>query len=91
MIAPVARRLVKRTALAVINFIVARPALDAFLRRQIYRFPGLAGRARAAIARSRRIHSQALPPVLTEEADLTDHARQILRDLARAIEHPRQP
>lgn len=89
--APVARRLIKRTALAVINFIVARPALDAFLRRQIYRYPGLAGRARAAIARSRRMHSQALPPVLAEEADLTDHARQILRDLARSIDRASQP
>lgn len=77
------RGLVKRCALRVVEFIVARPALDAFLRRQIYRFPGMAGRARAAVARSRRGEQNLLSDV-TEEADLTEYARQVLRDLERA-------
>ena len=87
MLKPLARRLAKRGALAMIGFIVARPALDAFLRRQVYRFPGLAGRARAAIARSRRRDGQALPTLATDEAQLTDNARQLLRDLARTLDH----
>lgn len=90
MMLALVKRLAKRVALGVIGFIVARPALDAFLRRQIYRFPGLAGRARAAIARSRRATGQKLPPVLTEEADLSDSARQVLRDLVRTIDHSRR-
>lgn len=84
-----ARRALKTGALGVVGFIVARPRLDAFLRRQIYRFPGLAGRARAAIARSRRASGQALPVILTEEADLTDSARQVLQALERAIDNSR--
>jgi hypothetical protein len=84
-----ARQLLKTGALRLVGFIVARPRLDAFLRRQIYRFPGLAGRARAAIARSRRASGQALPVILTEEADLTDSARQVLQALERAIDHTR--
>jgi hypothetical protein len=90
MMPPLAGRLVRRSALAVIGFIVARPALDAFLRRQVYRFPGVAGRARAAIARSRRRSGQALPTLSTDETQLTDNARQILRDLARTLDrhHP---
>jgi hypothetical protein len=88
---PMARRLARRGALALIGFIVARPALDAFLRRQIYRFPGLAGQARAAIARSRRRVGQALPTLATDEAQLSDNARQVLRDLARTFDHHRQP
>ena len=86
-----ARRILKAGALRAVGFIVARPRLDAFLRRQIYRFPGLAGRARAAIARSRRADGQALPVILTEEADLCDSARQVLHDLQRAIDHARTP
>jgi hypothetical protein len=86
-----ARRILKILALRAVGFIVARPRLDAFLRRQIYRFPGLAGRARAAIARSRRADGQALPVILTEEADLCDSARQVLHDLQRAIDHTRAP
>jgi hypothetical protein len=82
-------RLVKASVLRLIEFIVARPRLDGFLRHQIYRFPGLAGRARVAIARSRRKHGQVLPSVVTDEADLTDNARQVLHDLRRAIEHNR--
>lgn len=74
-----------------IRFIVARPRLDAWLRRQVYRFPGLAGRARAAIARTRRNPDQVLPVAVTEEADLTDNARQVLQDLRRAIDPSRQP
>lgn len=84
-----ARRVLKSGVLRVVAFIVARPRLDAFLRRQIYRFPGIAGRARAAIARSRRPFGQALPVVLTEEADLTDSARQVLQALERAIDRTR--
>ena len=84
-----ARQVLKTGVLRVVGFIVARPRLDAFLRRQIYRFPGVAGRARAAIARSRRASGQALPVILTEEADLTDSARQVLQALERAIDRTR--
>jgi hypothetical protein len=84
-----ARRVARAGALRVVGFILSRPALDTFLRRQIYRFPGLAGRARSMVARSRRPH-QNLPAVVTEEAELTDAARLVLHDLARAIDHPRQ-
>lgn len=83
------RSLIKRVALGLISFIVARPALDGFLRRQIYRFPGVAGRIRATIARTRRTQ-QTLPAIFTQEADLTDDARQVLQDLARGIGHVRQ-
>ena len=82
------RRAVRAGALRLVAFILARPALDAFLRRQIYRFPGLAGRARAAVSRSRRAHLAA-PSVVTDEAGLTDAARQVLRDLAYAIDRQR--
>lgn len=85
-----ARRVARATASRLVGFIVARPALDAFLRRQVFRFPGLAASARAAVARARNTH-QTLPAVVTEEADLTDAARQILHDLAHVIEHTRQP
>lgn len=86
---PGSRQFVKRIALRAVAFIVARPRLDDFLRRQIYRFPGLAGRVRAAVAHSRRADWQALPVLLSDEAELTDSARQVLRDLRRAIDHPR--
>ena len=77
------RGLLKRSALRMVEFVVARPALDAFLRRQVYRFPGMAGRARAAVARSRRAEQNLLSDVI-DEADLTEHARQVLHDLHRA-------
>lgn len=86
-----ARQLVKKAALGVVAFIVARPRLDDFLRRQIYRFPGIAGRVRAAVAQSRRADWQTLPVVLADEAELTDGARQVLHDLRRAIERTRTP
>lgn len=86
-----ARRAAKNAAQRAIAFILARPRLDAFLRRQIFRFPGLAGRVRAAIARSRRSDWQPLPTPLADEADLTDAARQVLHDLQRAIGRTRQP
>jgi hypothetical protein len=86
-----ARQLVKRAALRAVAFIVARPRLDEFLRRQIYRFPGVAGRVRAAIANSRRSDWQTLPPVLADEAELTESARQVLQDLRRAIDQARTP
>ena len=89
--AGMARRVLKAGALRMVGFVVARPALDGFLRRQIYRFPGIAGRVRAAIARSRRSTWQTLPGVLTDEADLTDSAREVLHDLQRAIEHSAKP
>jgi len=76
------RSLAKASALRMVGFVVARPALDAFLRRLVYRFPGLAGRIRAAVARSRRA-PQNLAPELTED-DLTDKAREVLQDLLRA-------
>ena len=84
------RRAIKAAALHAVGFIVSRPGLDAFLRRQIYRFPGLAGRARAAVARSRRA-GQNLAADVTDAADLSEPARQILRDLERAIAHARRP
>ena len=86
-----ARRAVKTAALRAVAFVVARPRLDGFLRRQLFRFPGLAGRVRAAVARSRRADWQALPTPVADEAELTDAARQVLHDLRRAIDHPRQP
>lgn len=86
-----ARQLVKKAALRAVAFVVARPRLDDFLRRQIYRFPGLAGRVRAAVAHSRRADWQSLPVLLSDEAELTDSARQVLHDLRRAIDRPRTP
>jgi hypothetical protein len=86
-----ARQLVKKAALRAVAFVVARPRLDDFLRRQIYRFPGLAGRVRAAVAHSRRADWQSLPVMLSDEAELTDSARQVLHDLRRAIDHSRTP
>lgn len=85
------RQFVKTIALRAVAFIVARPRLDDFLRRQIYRFPSLAGRVRAAVAHSRRADWQSLPVVLSDEAELTDAARQVLQDLRRAIDHTRTP
>ena len=85
------RQLVKKAALRAVALIVARPRLDDFLRRQIYRFPGLAGRVRAAVAHSRRADWQSLPVPLADEAELTDSARQVLRDLRRAIDRTRTP
>ena len=83
------RQFVKKAALRALAFVVARPRLDDFLRRQIYRFPALAGRARAAIAHSRRADWQPLPVLLSDEAELTDGARQVLQDLRRAIDRER--
>ena len=80
------RRLAKNGALGLVAFVVARPRLDDFLRRQIYRFPGLAGRVRASVAHSRRADWQTLPVLLTDETELTDDARQVLHDLRRAID-----
>jgi hypothetical protein len=86
-----ARQAVKAAALRVVAFVVARPRLDGFLRRQLFRFPGLAGRMRAAVARSRRPDWQSLPTLPTDEAALTDAARQVLHDLRRALDSTRQP
>jgi hypothetical protein len=83
------RQLVKKAALGTVAFIVARPRLDDFLRRQIYRFPGIAGRVRAAVAHSRRADWQSLPVLLNDEAELTDSAREVLRDLRRAMAYTR--
>ena len=83
------RRLVKKLALGAVGFIVARPGLDLFLRRQIYRFPGLAGRVRATVAQSRRSHWQPAPVQLNDETELTESARQVLHDLRRAIDRTR--
>jgi len=85
------RQLLKSTALRAISFIIARPRLDDFLRRQVYRFPGIAGRMRAAVAHSRRSNWQTLPPVLSDEAELSDDARLILQDLTRAADRVRTP
>ena len=84
-------RQAKRAALAAVAFVVARPQLDEFLRRQVYRFPLLAGRLRGAVAHSRRSDWQSLPPPLTEESELTDEARQVFHDLQRAIARARPP
>ena len=83
------RGLARAGALRVVGFILARPGLDAFLRRQVYRFPGMAGRMRAAVARSRRT-PQHQAPNITED-DLTDAARQVWQDLVRARAARRQP
>lgn len=81
----------KAIALRAVAFVVARPRLDGFLRRQLFRFPVLAGRVRAAVARSRRAEWQSLPTLPTDESELTDAARQVLYDLKRALERARQP
>jgi len=86
-----ARRVVKTAALRAVAFVLARPRLDGFLRRQLFRFPGLAGRIRAVLARSRRADWHPLPTLPTDEAELTDSARQVLYDLRRAINHIRHP
>ncbi len=86
-----ASRIFKNAALRAVAFVIARPRLDNFLRRQLFRFPGLAGRVRAAVARSRRADWQVLPTPLADEADLTDAARQVLYDLRRAIDRNRLP
>lgn len=85
-----ARQAARAVALRAVAFVIARPQLDAFLRRQLFRFPGLAGRVRATVARSRRTDWQALPVLATDEAELTDSARQVLCDLRRAIGHTHQ-
>lgn len=78
-----ARRVVK----AAFGFVLARPALSLFLRRQLYRFPSLANRLRAMAIRSRQPHS--IPP-LPDDAALPDRAQQVLRDLQRAIDQARR-
>jgi hypothetical protein len=83
------RGLVKSIAARLLGFVVARPALDAFLRRQVYRFPGLAGRVRAAVARSRRGQQNGQSDIL-DEADLTEEARAVLRELLHAVARARQ-
>ncbi len=85
------RQFVKAGGLRAVAFIVARPGLDEFLRRQIYRFPMLAGRVRAAVANSRRADWQSLPVLLADEAELSENARQVLHDLRRSLEHTHTP
>ena len=86
-----ARQLATKAALRLVAFVVARPRLDDFLRRQIFRFPGLAGRVRATVAHSRRADWQTQPTLFSDETELTDSARQVLQDLRRAIGHSRRP
>ena len=86
-----ARQFITKTALGAVAFIVAHPRLDDFLRRQVFRFPGLAGRVRALVGQSRRAGWQPPPVVLRDEAELTDGAREVLRELRRAIDHTRTP
>ena len=85
------RQAAKAGALRAVAFVLARPRLDGFLRRQLFRFPVVAGRVRAALARSRRVEWQSLPTLPTDESELTDAARQVLYDLKRALERTRQP
>jgi hypothetical protein len=85
------RQLVKTTALRAVAFIVARPGLDEFLRRQIYRFPAIAGRVRSAVASSRRADWQSLPVLLADEAELSESARQVLHDLRRSLDRAHTP
>lgn len=89
MTGALARRVIKAGTIRLIGFVVSRPSLNAFLRRQMYRFPGLAGQVRMAVSRSRRAH-QTVPSMVTDEADLTDAAHLVLRDLTYALDHPRQ-
>lgn len=86
-----ARQAVKKAALGAVAFVVAHPRLDDFLRRQVYRFPRLAGGIRAVVGQSRRADWQPPPVVLSDETQLTDSARQVLRDLRRAIDQTRRP
>jgi hypothetical protein len=77
----------RRALKAAFGFVLARPALSFFLRRQLYRFPTLANRLRAIAIRSRQPHS---PPPLPDDAPLPDRAQQVLRDLQRAIDQARR-
>ncbi|QGZ39527.1 FkbM family methyltransferase [Pseudoduganella flava] len=72
-----------------IRFVVSRPALAFFLRRQIARFPGLVPRARAILMRSR--HTTAAPGGGATATDLThvpDAARRVFADLSRPRRQP---
>jgi hypothetical protein len=86
----IARKLFKKGAMGLVGFVVARPGLDTFLRQQLFRFPRLAGRARALITRTRRIELRQLPAPVVDEAELTDPARQVLHDLRQALARSRQ-
>jgi hypothetical protein len=82
-----ARRALKATLKAAFGFVLARPRLSFFLRRQLYRFPTLANRLRAIAIRARQPH---FPPPLPDDAPLPDRAQQVLRDLQRAIDQARR-
>ncbi|MBD8529893.1 MULTISPECIES: hypothetical protein [unclassified Massilia] len=84
-------QILRMAALRAAALVVAHPRLDLFLRRQIYRFPTLAGRVRAAVAQSRRSDWQTVPVHLSDETELTDSAREVLRDLRRAIDRTSTP
>jgi hypothetical protein len=81
------RRAARRALKAAFGFVLARPALSFFLRRQLYRFPTLANRLRAMAIRSRQRHSPPPPP---DDAPLPDRAQHVLRDLQRAIDQARR-
>lgn len=73
-----------RLARRAIGMVRARPALDFFVRRQVSRFPGLARRLRAIVARSRRPQWQQ-PAALAvgDDGALSEAARLVLQDLRR--------
>ena len=71
-----------------IIFVVARPQLNFFLRRQISRFPAIAYHLRGVVARTRHIGWQ--PPiavVLSDDGALSEPAREVLEDLRRALKN----
>lgn len=92
-----ARRVAARAARAVlvrgVNFVVARPALAFFMRRQIARHPVLTLRLRTLVLRARGRLNPApeASPAAVEAQDLAPAARQVLAQLRRAIEQARKP
>lgn len=80
-------RLISRLAGRALAFVVARPRLDFFLRRQIARMPGVANRMRRLAARTRQQAFDLPPiPVLSDDKQLSEPARQVLRDLRQAMQ-----
>ena len=80
--------LISALARRAIIFVVARPQLSFFLRRQLGRFPALAYRLRTVVARTRHIGWQ--PPatvVLSDDGVLSEPAREVLQDLRRALKN----
>lgn len=80
-------KLISLIALRAIGFVVARPKLDYFLRQRIFRHAALASFLRRTAARSRQQGWRLSDtPVLSEDAQLPDSAKEVLQDLRQAIQ-----